>query len=416
MSDIRATREEATEKLRTRIVRGWESVFKKTYEGSVTVTGPSFVGWNSSYTGQQIPEPEMQEWLTSTVEQLTKLRPRRVLEIGCGVGLLLQHLAPQCEVYVGTDFSAAAIAQAQQWLSKRDDLRHVELLHRTATEVHNLTSTGFDTIVLNSVAQYFPDVDYFIAVLQAAIRLLAQDGNIFVGDVRHLEYLPTFHSAVQLSKAAATLSVRQLRNRIARMASQDNELVLDPQLFRLLVGRLPGISAVNVLLKRGRARNELTHYRYDVLLKVGEHPDDVVICDRLDWTEAVGSLSQLESALKHRRWSAACLIGIPNERVAKEVAGRRLIETSDEQLEVGVLRQQLNELDVQAVDPETLWQLAEAHNYEATVTPSERGLFDVQLLDRFRIHEVPRTALYSQSSTTPWSAYANKPFKHSLGL
>ena len=46
------------------------------------------VGWNSSYTGQPIPEEEMREWVDQTVERILSLRPKRVLEIGCGTGLL----------------------------------------------------------------------------------------------------------------------------------------------------------------------------------------------------------------------------------------------------------------------------------------------------------------------------------------
>ena len=50
----------------------------------------------------------------------------------------------------------------------------------------------------------------------------------------------------------------------------EDMLVIDPQFFRGLLGELPGISAVEVQLKRGRAENELTRYRYDVVLHVGE--------------------------------------------------------------------------------------------------------------------------------------------------
>ena len=50
------------------IVSEWETLYEETYGTQHEVTGPSFVGWNSSYTGQPIPEDQMQEWLTSTVE------------------------------------------------------------------------------------------------------------------------------------------------------------------------------------------------------------------------------------------------------------------------------------------------------------------------------------------------------------
>ena len=52
---------------------------------------------------------EMQIWVDETVARLMELRPRRVLEIGCGTGLLLTQVAPHCESYTGLDFSAAAL-------------------------------------------------------------------------------------------------------------------------------------------------------------------------------------------------------------------------------------------------------------------------------------------------------------------
>ena len=53
----------------------------------------------------------MREWVDVTVARIAALQPERVLEIGCGTGLLLYRLAPNCERYVGTDFSAVAQRQ-----------------------------------------------------------------------------------------------------------------------------------------------------------------------------------------------------------------------------------------------------------------------------------------------------------------
>ncbi|MGG6267240.1 amino acid adenylation domain-containing protein [Leptolyngbya sp. AN03gr2] len=58
-------------------------------------------GWANSYTGELISDEEMQEWVDSTVERILALQPKRVLEIGCGTGLLLFRVAPQCLEYVG---------------------------------------------------------------------------------------------------------------------------------------------------------------------------------------------------------------------------------------------------------------------------------------------------------------------------
>src|SRR5208283_2788060 len=48
----------------------WETLFDETYGADDIGNGPSFVGWNSSYTGAPIPEEEMQEWLRCTISRI----------------------------------------------------------------------------------------------------------------------------------------------------------------------------------------------------------------------------------------------------------------------------------------------------------------------------------------------------------
>jgi amino acid adenylation domain-containing protein len=394
------------------IVAQWKRVHDETY--SADLIGPSFSGWNSSYTDPPIPEVQMQEWLACTIDRIRALKPSKVLEIGCGVGLLLQHLAQQCLVYVGTDFSASALAQLRQWASRREDLKHVELLQCSATELENLPTGSFDTVVLNAVAQYFPDIDYLLAVLQQSIRFLGSNGKIFIGDVRHLGLLPMFHSEMQLSKAAATVNVGQLRRRIARAVANEKELVIDPQFFQVLPGRVPGISGVEVHLKRGRAPNELTRYRYDVVLHTGEQMGPRAVCEPLKWQLAIGSTAELEAALRERRWCAVRLSSIPNLRVAREAAAQCLIETSDENLEASALRRQLNELQFDGIDPEKLWELGLRHGYDVTLMPGEEGCFEAQLLDRTRTDQVSPAVSPSVDAMKSWSAYANDPLENGL--
>jgi amino acid adenylation domain-containing protein/thioester reductase-like protein len=403
----------ASEKLRDEIVGQWESVHEETY-GSHPTDGPSFVGWTSSYTGEPIPALEMQEWLACTIERIKALQPKRVLEIGCGVGLLLQHLAPDCDVYVGTDFSLSAIGQLRQWLSGRHELRHVELLHRSATELGDLATGSFDLVVVNSVVQYFPDIDYLLSMLQRAIPLLAPGGRIFLGDVRHLGSLATFHSAVQLSKAAASVTVGQLRRRIARAIEQDKELVIDPQFFEQLPGRLAGIQGVNVQLKRGLASNELTRHRYDVVLYTDRRMTTRASWTPLHWGTAVNSPAELATALKERRWSTVHLSRVPNARLVREVAAQRLIETSDDRLDASAVRRQLNELSRNVVDPGTIWQLAEAHGYCVNVSPGEHGCFDVQLSNCTEADQEAGFGPPRAGAAKPWAAYANDPLESGL--
>src|SRR5262249_59653476 len=81
-----------------------------TYKGALF----NIQGWMSSYTQEPLPAEAMKEQIDHTVARIHALHPKRVLEIGCGTGLLLFRLAPGCEQYVGTDFSRTAL----QYLEK----------------------------------------------------------------------------------------------------------------------------------------------------------------------------------------------------------------------------------------------------------------------------------------------------------
>ena len=62
----------------------------------------------------EIPVEQMLQWRDATAGRIRELRPRRVLEIGVGTGVLLAELAAECEAYWGTDFSAPALAALRE--------------------------------------------------------------------------------------------------------------------------------------------------------------------------------------------------------------------------------------------------------------------------------------------------------------
>src|SRR6185312_5291328 len=129
------------------------------------------------------------------------------------------------ERYLGTDFSREAIERVREWSRARADLPHLELLEQSATEFQPSQGAPFDTVIINSVVQYFPDLDYLQAVLRRALGVLGEGGRIFIGDVRHLGLLSSFHTAVQLERAAPHVTTAELRRRIARAVAQEKELV-----------------------------------------------------------------------------------------------------------------------------------------------------------------------------------------------
>lgn len=91
------------------------------------------------------------------------------------------------------------------------------------------------------------------------------------------------------TRAEPDLTVAQLRRRIQQSIGQEQELLVDPRLFEVLRRNMPAISWVEMLLKRGADDNELTRYRYDVMLHVGAGSGSELKPRRLDWAGTISA-------------------------------------------------------------------------------------------------------------------------------
>lgn len=190
--------------LQTEQVELWQQVFNDSYSQQQAATDDptlNLAGWNDSYTGEPIPQAAMQEWRDTTVDQILELEPKRVWEIGCGTGMLLFKIAPHCQHYLGTDFSSGALQYIEQHLEQQSLKEKVTLKASAASQFDGIETNAYDLVIMNSVIQYFPSLDYFLSVLEGAVNAVTTRGAIFIGDVRNLYLLEAFHTAVEFYRA-----------------------------------------------------------------------------------------------------------------------------------------------------------------------------------------------------------------------
>ena len=384
---------------------------------------PTFVisGWDSSYGGA-IPVDEMRESVDNTVERILRLQPRRVLEIGCGRGLLLFRIAPHCTEYRGTDFADSAIANLRRIVESKRKLPQVTVKRQLADDFSDISRESFDGVVVNSVIQYFPSVDYLLSVIEGAVNATRSGGFVFIGDVRSLPLLETFHTSVQMYNAPSSLECFQLRQKAQRLMFEESELVIDPAFFYALNSRFPRINGVEVQLKRGRFHNELTKFRYDVTLHIGAADEPPLAVPWIDWDEQGMTVSSLRAMLSRNEPDLFAVRRIPNSRVYQDVEAARLLAGDRCPNTAGELRVALSGRNRTLVDPEDMWSLGTELSYGVTINWSAGDApwcFDVvftkQDTPAFRAGACVALDWAGQNGQPhSWQDYANSPLQATL--
>ena len=345
-----------------------------------TAPGCNFLGWNSSYTKQPIPAEEMLDWVERTVESIRSLHPNEVLEIGCGSGLLLLRLARECQSFTGLDVSAVSLQSVRnQMESLGGPWGAVTLLDRPADDLGGIPDDSFDTVIINSVTQYFLNLNYLNRVIKGAVRVVKPGGAVFVGDVRNLLLAEPFALSVELYQTDPSLSLGDFKARVRRRLDVDSDLLISPDFFSAFQRQCPEVSRVEIKLKKGRFENEMKRFRYDAVLYRAEETTPVLAPDWLDWSVCNLNQDAIRQLLAGKP-DVLGVSGVPNSRVEECVeAGKRLSGGLGTQT-VRELTDELRRMHRRGIAPEWFEDLGRDTGYRVDISwASARpdGAYDV---------------------------------------
>ena len=390
----------------------WQQIFDDGYYDQQTPSDDptlNFTGWNDSYTGQAYSQKAMAEWRDTTVDQILELEPKRVWEIGCGTGMLLFKIAPHCQEFLGTDFSQTALQYVAQYLKPQNLEDKVSLKQRSAHELEGIEEQNYDLVIMNSVIQYFPSVDYLLEVIEGAINAMGTGGKILIGDVRNFQLLEAFHTAVEFYRANDEVSSRELRQRIQNSIRTEEELLIDPDFFIALQQKYPRISQVQIQLKRGDCHTEMNRFRYDVVLYLDQTQTPVKEWQWLDWSAEQLDLSAIATILTTQQPDLLGIQNIPNARLSKEM----VLLTKMPQF-VGTV-QELKEIIAQVdigIEPEALFTCASDLPYTPFIQYSDSGFSTYQVVwqrNTTKPFTLPRFPTKKILQKRAWQDYANQP-------
>ncbi|GEO12155.1 non-ribosomal peptide synthetase [Segetibacter aerophilus] len=306
-------------------VASWKEIHENEYVSAAeNIEDPEFniLGWNDSFTRNPIPKEHMREWLIDIVNVICSGKVERVLEIGSGSGLIYYQLAGKVAKYIGTDFSRASIEMIRNRISLGlRDYGPTELQVSAAHEVRVDVGEAIDTIVLNSIIQYFPGQGYLSNVIENCISILHEKGRIVIGDVRDLRTLKLFKARLKLEKLPDYVSIQEFNWGVEQDMLTEEELCFSPEYFYGLKAKYPQISHVEIVWKHGSYINELTAYRFTAVIYVGMQKQ-VFEPEWQIWNSVVGSakaIAQLEDGVP-----VIAIKQMPNPRLQRE---SKLLET-----------------------------------------------------------------------------------------
>ena len=128
--------------------------------------------------GEFRPLHRMNPLRANFIDARAPVAGRRVLDVGCGGGILSEALAQRGAVVTGIDMGEAPLAVAR--LHLHESGLDIEYRHVDAAELAAGQPSGYDVVTCLEVLEHVPDP---AALVQACARLVRPGGDVFFATI-----------------------------------------------------------------------------------------------------------------------------------------------------------------------------------------------------------------------------------------
>ncbi|HIY40206.1 MAG TPA: hypothetical protein H9836_03625, partial [Candidatus Nocardiopsis merdipullorum] len=175
-----------------------------------------------------------------------------------------------------------------------------------------------------------------------------------------------------------------LVRRVHHLAGIENELLIDPRFFTWLRERISGLGRIEVVPKEGNYDNELSRFRYDVVLEKAVSPHTQVDARWTDWERGGLTVQAVKDMVRAADRQVIALAKVPNARIHQHhERWTRLLAASGDATVGDALGEITDDpAGVGAVDPERLRALGRSCGYDVELSWASGypdGAFDAVL-------------------------------------